>query len=165
MTPEVVRHIRVTLKLTQATLARLLDQHPMTISKWERGVSRPSPHCASLLYGFAQTAVDNPRVGTQATELLARDGIASALRHLLDAVKIQQGTNGSHVLPGCHLAASALARGQQVDRVAVAWGKLCALGFTEPSFVPEYQGGPVAVNQAVFVVLVDKLWRYEKGEL
>ena len=42
MTKEEIKDLRSRLKLTQPELAYKLDVAPMTVSRWERGVSEPS---------------------------------------------------------------------------------------------------------------------------
>src|SRR6266516_4269473 len=54
-----VRDLRGQLGLTQIALAGRLGVHPMTVSKWERGVSKPSEHARIRmfrLYGQNQGA-------------------------------------------------------------------------------------------------------------
>lgn len=42
MSPEEIKQLRERLKLTQPELAYKLQIAPMTVSRWERGVSDPS---------------------------------------------------------------------------------------------------------------------------
>ncbi len=51
-----VKTIRKKLKLTQVELAQLSGVHPMTVSKWERGLTEPSRF--QML--FIRLASDNP---------------------------------------------------------------------------------------------------------
>ena len=44
-----IRSLRRRASLTQVELAEFVGVHPMTVSKWERGVLRPTPHQARLL--------------------------------------------------------------------------------------------------------------------
>jgi molybdopterin-binding protein len=48
-----VAALRRRARLTQAALAELVGVHTMTVSKWERGVLRPSAHQAGLLRALA----------------------------------------------------------------------------------------------------------------
>jgi len=43
MTPERIKHIRVFLGRTQAQMANLVTSTAITIGRWERGESKPSP--------------------------------------------------------------------------------------------------------------------------
>jgi len=47
-----VKTIRTRLGLSQAELGRILGAHAMTVSKWERGVLKPSEHQSRLLRAF-----------------------------------------------------------------------------------------------------------------
>ena len=44
-----IARIRKALALTQSRLAKLTGVHPMTVSKWERGVLAPAPHPLAIL--------------------------------------------------------------------------------------------------------------------
>lgn len=81
-TPNSWRQIRQNLGLTQATLALLLDVHPITVSCWEREKTLPSPWCAGLMMQFA-TIPDPQAAGTLAQSRLVTDGLARALYELL----------------------------------------------------------------------------------
>lgn len=48
--------LRRKLGLSQKELAELVGAHPMTVSKWERGVLAPSEHQRRLLERFARAA-------------------------------------------------------------------------------------------------------------
>lgn len=85
MTPAQVVAIRESLGLTQAQLAQLLGVHPLTVSKWERGVLSPNPHQAALLGSFRRAAHREPDVGQVVVGLLVAAGIGVALYALLRA--------------------------------------------------------------------------------
>src|SRR5436190_18167911 len=51
-----VKAIRARLGVSQSELARLVGAHAMTVSKWERGVLKPSEHQARLLRAFRGAA-------------------------------------------------------------------------------------------------------------
>ena len=51
-----VARIRRRHRLTQAALAKLLGAHPMTVSKWERGLLQPNGHQRVLLQLLGGTA-------------------------------------------------------------------------------------------------------------
>jgi len=42
MTPQEIKNLRSELKLTQQELAYILKTTPVTVSRWERGESKPS---------------------------------------------------------------------------------------------------------------------------
>jgi molybdopterin-binding protein len=48
--------LRARLGLTQAELAELVGAHPMTVSKWERGLLAPSAHQRRVLRALAESA-------------------------------------------------------------------------------------------------------------
>jgi transcriptional regulator with XRE-family HTH domain len=79
-----VRSIRDRLGLTQEQLAQLLGVHPLTVSKWERGVLIPSTHQATLLRSFRKAA-KKPDVGETVGAALVTAGVALALFLLLEA--------------------------------------------------------------------------------
>ena len=85
MTSQQVIAIRRSLGLTQAQLAQLLGVHPLTVSKWERGISSPNPHQAALLESFQNAANQQPGIGQVVVGLLVAAGIGVALYHLLKA--------------------------------------------------------------------------------
>ena len=49
MTGAEVRRLRRRLKLTQSALAKRIGVDVMTVSRWERGVTRVTPPVATLL--------------------------------------------------------------------------------------------------------------------
>jgi len=55
--------IRTNLGLTQAQLAGVTGVHPMTVSKWERGVLRPTRHQRALLVALEAVARGRPARG------------------------------------------------------------------------------------------------------
>jgi molybdopterin-binding protein len=48
--------LRTRLGLTQKELSEILGAHPMTISRWERGVLEPTPHHKRLLRALSDAA-------------------------------------------------------------------------------------------------------------
>jgi len=85
MTSDEIKAIREGLGLTQAQLAQLLGVHPITISKWERGVAPPQPYHAALLSSFRAARRRSPDVGSFVIGLLVGAGVGVALYHLLKA--------------------------------------------------------------------------------
>ena len=77
--------VRTQLKLSQVQLAQLLGVHPLTVSKWERDLSAPTPHQAALLQSFAKAGQAKKQVGADASNLLVTAGVAAALWVLLNA--------------------------------------------------------------------------------
>lgn len=51
-----IARIRKSLGLTQTRLAELTGVHPMTVSKWERGVLAPAPHALAILKALGAAA-------------------------------------------------------------------------------------------------------------
>ena len=87
MTPDRIAAIREGLGLTQAQLAQLLGVHPLTVSKWERGVLTPSSYQVDLIESFAKAKRKKPGVafGALVAVTLATVGAAAALFVLLKA--------------------------------------------------------------------------------
>src|SRR5262245_10263523 len=54
-------------ELTQARLARLVGAHPMTVSRWERGVLKPNAHQRAILRALEVAARRRPE-GARAVE-------------------------------------------------------------------------------------------------
>lgn len=67
MTPNDLIATRVTLGLSQAELARLLDVPASTISRWERGLNKiASPRILALaLERLAELQANGTRIGTR----------------------------------------------------------------------------------------------------
>ena len=63
--------LRSRLGLTQPRLARLAGVHPMTVSKWERGVLRPNPPQRAILRALEAAAGGRPVASPEAEELAA----------------------------------------------------------------------------------------------
>jgi len=84
MTPAEIQPLREKLGLSQVQLAQLLGVHPLTVSKWERGLLAPAPHQNALLESFAK-ARSPKKVGEEVGNLLLTAGIALALYALLEA--------------------------------------------------------------------------------
>jgi molybdopterin-binding protein len=55
--------IRTNLGLTQAQLADVTGVHPMTVSKWERGVLQPTRHQQAILAALEAVAGGRPARG------------------------------------------------------------------------------------------------------
>lgn len=85
MNPTDVASIRTKLGLSQAQLAALLGVHALTVSKWERGLLRPTAHQEALLSSFAKAGNANKTVGDEAKNALIAAGVVVALYILLNA--------------------------------------------------------------------------------
>lgn len=85
MTPAEIQAVRGELKMTQAQLAQLLGVHVLTVSKWERGALRPTPHQAAMLASFQTAASKEPDIGVVVAGLLVGAGVAVAVYKLLEA--------------------------------------------------------------------------------
>lgn len=84
MTSAEIISLRKSLGLNQVDFARLFDAHVMTISKWERGVSTPSPYQVSLMQHFKRTADSkSEKEKKELAEILVGAGIIAALIWLL----------------------------------------------------------------------------------
>jgi len=88
MSPEEIVALRKLLGLTQADFARLFDAHVMTVSKWERGVTSPSPYQVALMERFRQTAVAaDARAREEIKQLMVSAGVIAVLVLLLTKVQ------------------------------------------------------------------------------
>lgn len=68
--------LRGKLKLTQAEFATLFGVHPITVSKWERELAKPTPWQTALMVTVENGAFD-------VKERLPCFGVAKTLAHLL----------------------------------------------------------------------------------
>ena len=75
-----LKDLRRRLGIAQTELAELVGAHPMTVSKWERGVARPSAGQKRILRALSLAAERGARVDLKA----ARKDPARALATLLD---------------------------------------------------------------------------------
>jgi molybdopterin-binding protein len=66
-----IASLRKTLGLTQTRLARLAGVHPMTVSKWERGVLKPNRPQRAVLRALEAAAGGRRPVSPEAEELTA----------------------------------------------------------------------------------------------
>ena len=77
------RVARANLGLTQGELAGLMGVHPLTVSKWERGVAAPTAYQRALLDAFSLAADRLPGVGPAAVQAAAGRGVPRGLLLLL----------------------------------------------------------------------------------
>ena len=70
MTAAELQKLREKLGLSQVQLAQLLGVHPLTVSKWERGILAPTPHQNALLESFAKARSARKTIGDEVGNLL-----------------------------------------------------------------------------------------------
>ena len=81
-TPNVTKSSREALGLSQVQFAQILGVHPLTISKWERGVNVPPAYYEALCKQF-QVAAKSKEVRDQLEGALIGAGVIVALALLL----------------------------------------------------------------------------------
>ena len=78
--------LRRLLGLSQVEFGQLFDAHSMTVSKWERGVLRPTAYQIALMRQFQITAdVKKAQAREQVKNLLVGAGVVAALVWLLNS--------------------------------------------------------------------------------
>ena len=80
-----IKELRGQLDLNQVEFAQLVGVHPITVSKWERGETSPTPYQAALFDQFREGARDREIRSTLRNILLAAGvfvALALLLRHL-----------------------------------------------------------------------------------
>lgn len=85
MDKDSIRDLRKRLRVSQAEFGQLLGAHPMTVSKWERGVLEPSAYQMAFLERF-KTSVSAGRDSQDTASvkrLLASNGAPAAIAWLL----------------------------------------------------------------------------------
>ena len=92
LTKDEVQSIRTRLGMSQVQLAQLLGVHPLTVSRWERGMLAPAPHQQAMLESFRRATSAKTDIGSTVGALMLTAGIAVALYALLHAAF---GENGS----------------------------------------------------------------------
>jgi len=80
---EWIKGIRASLDCSQVELSRLLGCSPMTVSRWERGLSDPDTYNQQMLVAFVTAAANEPHVGYYARNAMAQHGPIHALYLLL----------------------------------------------------------------------------------
>jgi len=84
MQPAEIASLRRALGLSQVEFGQLCDAHSMTVSKWERGVLRPSAYQIALMRQFQATAeAKQEQAREQVKNLLVGAGVVAALVWLL----------------------------------------------------------------------------------
>ncbi len=82
MKPSEVKDLRIKLGLKQQQFGQLFGVHPITVSKWERGILAPSLYQQTLMEEF-RAATRNEEVRQTLGKVLIGAGIAAALYLLL----------------------------------------------------------------------------------
>jgi transcriptional regulator with XRE-family HTH domain len=78
--------LRRLLGLSQVEFGQLFDAHSMTVSKWERGVLRPTAYQIALMRQFQITAdLKKDQAREQVKNLLVGAGVVAALVWLLNS--------------------------------------------------------------------------------
>lgn len=86
MQPTEIAILRRALGLSQVEFGQLFDAHSMTVSKWERGVLRPTAYQIALMRQFQTTAdAKKDQAREQVKNLLVGAGVVAALVWLLSA--------------------------------------------------------------------------------
>ena len=83
MEPHAIKALRASMRLNQNQLAQLLGVHGLTVSKWERGKTSPSPWVTALLGDFHIAMVRQPEL--EIATPLAQHGAPAALFRVLEA--------------------------------------------------------------------------------
>lgn len=78
--------LRQTMGLSQPEFGQLFGVHPMTVSKWERGLLEPNDYQRALMNEF-QKGIINEQISQAVKSALVGAGIAAALLLLLEAAK------------------------------------------------------------------------------
>jgi putative transcriptional regulator len=82
MNRQSLRNLRKQLRLSQAEFGQLVGAHPMTVSKWERGVLQPSAYQVALFERFHIASVGDTS-SLAVKRLLASGGAPAAIAWLL----------------------------------------------------------------------------------
>lgn len=84
MNPETISQLRKDMALSQVSFGQLFDAHFMTVSKWERGISQPSPYQVALMARFREKIDLQKAVAAEEVKrLLVGAGAVAALVWLL----------------------------------------------------------------------------------
>lgn len=81
-----ITSLRRSLGLSQVEFGQLFGAHAMTVSKWERGILRPTAYQLVLMQQFQSTAdVQADRAREEVKKLLLGAGVVAALLWLLSS--------------------------------------------------------------------------------
>ena len=79
-----IANLRRALGLSQVEFGQLFGAHSMTVSKWERGVLKPTAYQIALLHQFQATAdARKEQAQEEVKNLLVGAGVVAALVWLL----------------------------------------------------------------------------------
>lgn len=81
-----IAELRTSIGLNQIEFGNLFGVHPMTVSKWERGVLEPNNYQVALMREFQKAAKDK-KIRETIGAVLIGAGIAAALYLLLKQAK------------------------------------------------------------------------------
>ena len=86
--PDKIKKARTALGMSQIKFAGILNVHPMTISKWERGESSPDSAQEDIIrtcLKIAKNSETAKTIGKNVLSALAGAGFAAAIYYLLKA--------------------------------------------------------------------------------
>ena len=76
--------LRQNLRISQAKLAALIGVHPLSVSKWERGLLKPNRYKSELLHAFYKASKRNPELKNTFSHYMKTNGAIPALSKLLE---------------------------------------------------------------------------------
>ena len=79
-----IKSIRELMELNQLQFAQLFGVHPITVSKWERGIASPTDYQQAFLSQF-QIAAKNKKTRDDLKNVLIVTGVIAALVLLFQA--------------------------------------------------------------------------------
>jgi transcriptional regulator with XRE-family HTH domain len=85
MTGSEIRSIRRLLGLNQAQFGQLMGVHAITVSKWESGVTSPTPYQEAFLNQYRVAAAKDEAVRDALKGVLIAAGVIAAVMLLLSA--------------------------------------------------------------------------------
>jgi molybdopterin-binding protein len=114
-----IRTLRTKLDVSQKELAELVGVHAMTVSKWERGVARPSAHQARILEALASAGAKGLKASAT-SKGKKRDPVrflSAALSHAYGGPELELGTlSATNRFPGRIVE---IARGDVMSKVVI----------------------------------------------
>jgi molybdopterin-binding protein len=112
-----IKAVRTSLGISQKELARLVGAHAMTVSKWERGVLKPSEHQLRMLRAFRDAAERGMQVRERGKKSDPLRFLADLLAHAHAQPELSLGTlSATNRFPGTVVQ---LARGDVMSKVVV----------------------------------------------